>query len=155
MTKSWELQNSFILSWMWPTKKLLFKTMLFQFKLLWRKVCLKHNFFVSISWIYPEKPQIVWRLSYHIIQNEFLGYSEWKGIVPGMSFQVWHFKGGKEITSLHSYLNRSMPGILIGTLTNLLQSVQKYLSVRTLTIQKPVKWFGMQNKLLVSKWFTY
>ena len=114
-----------------------------------------NNFFVSKSWIYPEKLQIVWRLSYHIIQNEFLGYSEWKGIVLGMSFQVWHFKGEKKITSLHSYLNRSMPGILIGTLTNLLQSVQKYLSVRTLTIQKPVKWFGMQNKLLVSKWFTY
>ena len=46
-------------------KKLLFQTILFQFKLLCKKSSLKHNFFVSKSLIYPEKAQKGWRLSYH------------------------------------------------------------------------------------------
>ena len=37
-----------------------------------------------------------------------------------------------KITSLYSYLKRSMPETLFGTLTNLLYSVQKHLSARTL-----------------------
>lgn len=37
-----------------------------------------------------------------------------------------------KIRSLHSYIKRSMPKTLFGTLRNLLQSVQKHLSVRTL-----------------------
>ena len=67
-----------------------------------------------------------------------------------MTFQTWHFKK-KTFTSLHSYLKRSMPETLFGTLTNLLYSFQKNLPVRTLIIQKPVKWFPMQNSWLVSK----
>ena len=53
-----------------------------------------------------------------------------------------------KITSLHSYLKRSMPETLFGTLTNLLYSVQKHLSARTLNknqsndVQcKTVGWF--------------
>ena len=48
-----------------------------------------------------------------------------------------------------------MPETLFGTLANLLFSVQKNLSVRTLIIQKPVKWFVMQNSWLVSKPSTF
>ena len=61
----------------------------------------------------------------------------------------------QKITSLHSYLKRSMPETLFRTLPNLLYSVQKNLSVRTLIIQKPVKWFVMQNSWLVSKPSTF
>ena len=38
----------------------------------------------------------------------------------------------KKFRSLHSYIKRSMPKTLFGTLRNLIQSVQKHLSVRTL-----------------------
>ena len=37
-----------------------------------------------------------------------------------------------------------MPETLFGTLTNLLDSVQKQFLVRTLIRQKPAKWFAMQ-----------
>ena len=70
-------------------------------------------------------------------------------------FRTWHFKGEKKITSLHSYLKRSMPETLFGTLTNLLDSVQKQFLVRTLIRQKLVKWFAMQNSWLVSKLTTF
>ena len=59
------------------------------------------------------------------------------------------------MTSLHSYPKRSIPKTLFGTLTNLLLAAQKQLSVRTLIIQKPVKWFEMQNGWLVSKRSTF
>ena len=42
-----------------------------------------------------------------------------------------------------------------GTLANLLHSVQKNLSVRTLIIQKSVTWFVMQKSWLVSKPSTF
>ena len=84
-----------------------------------------------------------------------MGYSKWKGSVPDVTFWTWHFKRKKKITSLHSYLKRSMPETLFGTLTNLLYSVQKHLSARTLIIQKLVKWFAMQNIWLVSKSITF
>ena len=84
-----------------------------------------------------------------------MGYSKWKGSVLNVTFWKWHFKRKKKITSLHSYLKRSMPETLFRTLPNLLYSVQKNLSVRTLIIQKPVKWFVMQNSWLVSKWSTF
>ena len=119
-------------------KKLLFKTMLFQFKFLWIKGNLKHYFLVNKSSIYPEKHDV-------IIQNKFLGYSEWKGSARDVTFQAWHLKEEKKIASLHSYLKRSMPETLFETLKNLLYSLQKHLSVRILIIQKPVKWFKMQN----------
>ena len=48
-----------------------------------------------------------------------------------MTFQTWHFKEETEMTSLHSYLKRSMPKTLFGTLTNLLDSAQKQFLVRT------------------------
>ena len=72
-----------------------------------------------------------------------------------MTFKKWHFKRKKKITSLHSYLKRSMPETLFGTLPNLLYSVQKNLYVRTLIIKKPVKWFAMENSWLVSKPTTF
>ena len=99
-----------------------FLKLLFQFKFLWRKGSLNIISFVSKSAINPEKTQKVWRLI--IIHNKFLGYSKWKGSVPDVMFWTWQFKGEKKITSLHSYLKRSMPETLFGTLTNLLYSVQ-------------------------------
>ena len=84
-----------------------------------------------------------------------MGYSKWKWGVLDVTFQTWHFKRKHKIASLHSYLRRSMPETLFGTFANLLYSVQKNLSVRTLIIQKPVKWFVMQNSWLVSKWSTF
>ena len=84
-----------------------------------------------------------------------MGYSKWKGSVLDVTFRTWHFKRKKKITSLHSYLKRSMPETLFGALTNLLYSVQKHLSARNLIIQKPVKWFAMQNSWLVSKPSTF
>ena len=72
-----------------------------------------------------------------------------------MTFRTWHFKGEKKMTSLHSYPKRSIPKTLFGTLTNLLLDAQKQLSVRTLIIQKPVKWFEIQNSWLVSKRSTF
>ena len=84
-----------------------------------------------------------------------MGHSKWKGSVPDVIFRTWHFKRKQKITSLHLYLKRSMPETLFGTLANLLHSVQKNLSVRTLIIQKPVKWFVMQNSWLVSKPSTF
>ena len=72
--------------------------------------------------------------------------SKWKGSVPDIK---------KKILSLHSYLKRSMPGTLFGTLTKLLYSVQKHLLPRTNVVQKPVKWFAMQNSWLVPKPFTF
>ena len=53
--------------------------------------------------------------------------------VPDVTLQT-----EKEI-SLHLHLQRSMPETLFGTLTNLLNSVQKSFSVRTLIKQKLVK----------------
>ena len=93
---------------------------------------------------YIQKKQKILRLNY-------LGYSKWKGSLLDVTFQMWHFKGEKKIASLHSYLKRSMPETLFGTLTNLLDSVQKQFLVRTLIRQKLVKWFAMQNSWLVSK----
>ena len=84
-----------------------------------------------------------------------MGYSKWKGCVPDVMFQTLHFKGEKKITSIHSYLKRSMHESLFGTLTNLLDSVQKHFSVTTLIRQKLVKWFAMQNSWLVSKLTTF
>ena len=84
-----------------------------------------------------------------------MGYSKWKGSVPDVTFRTWHFKRKKKITSLHSYLKRSMPETLFGTLPNLLYSAHKNLSVRTLIILKPVKWFAMQNSCQVSKLTTF
>ena len=72
-----------------------------------------------------------------------------------MTFQTWHFKGEKKITSLHSYLKKSMLETLFGTLRNLLDSVQKQFLVRTLIRQKLVKWFAIQNSWLVSKLTTF
>ena len=115
-------------------KKLLFETVLFQFKFLWKKGSLKNNFFVNKSSIYPDKN--VWRLS--IIQSKFLGYNKWKGSVPDVTFRTWNFKRKQKITNLYSYLKRSMPETLFRTLANLLYFVQKNLSVRTFIIQKPV-----------------
>ena len=82
-----------------------------------------------------------------------MGCSKWKVSVPDMTFRTWHFKKKKKITSLQTYLKRSMPETLFGTLTNLLYSVQKNLS--TLIIQKPVKWFAVQNIWLVFKPSTF
>ena len=65
----------------------------------------------------------------------------WAAVNEKGVFRTWHFKRKKKITSLHSYLKRSMSETLFGTLTNLLYSVQKNLTVRTRIIQKPVKWF--------------
>ena len=56
----------------------------------------------------------------------------------------------QKIASLHSYLRRSMPETLFGTLAKLLYSVHKNLAVRTLIIQKPVK-IVMQNSCLVKQ----
>ena len=77
-----------------------------------------------------------------------MGYSKWKGSVPDVILQ-------KETENQNSYLQRSMPETLFGTLANLLYSVQKNHSVRTLIIQKPVKWFVMQSSWLVSKPSTF
>ena len=65
------------------------------------------------------------------------------------------FKREKKITSLHSYLKRSIPETLFGTLANLLQSVQKHFSVRTLIIRNQSKNYIKQNSWLVSKRSTF
>ena len=84
-----------------------------------------------------------------------MGYSKWKGSVLDMTFWTWHFKRKQKITSWHTYLRRSMSETLFGTLANLLCSVQKNISVRTLIIQKPVKRSVIQNSWLVSKPSTF
>ena len=66
--------------------------------------------------------------------------------VPGMTLQKEKEK--HKFTQVY----RSIPETLFETLTNLLYSVQKHLSVRTFIIQKkPVKWFAVQNSRPVSK----
>ena len=85
------------------------------------------------------KTKLSFKINFWVTVNE-------KGV-----FRTWHFKRKNKITSLHSYLKRSMPETIFGTLTNLLYSVQKKLLVKNLIIQEPVKWFAMQNSWLVSK----
>ena len=86
------------------------------------------------SSIYPEKRTKTFKTELSFKINFWTTANE-KGVFRMCCSRRDTSKGGNNITSLHSYLKRSMPETLFRTLTNLLDFVQKQFLVRTLIRQ--------------------
>ena len=85
-----------------------------------------------------------------IIQNKFLRYSKWKGSAPDVTLQKE--KNNHEFTFISEEINAWNTFWNITKLTILCS--EKPFSKNSI-IQKPVKWFAMQNSWLVSKLTTF